>query len=859
MWHFTSPDNSVAISVSLNGQGALSMVADKFGNPAAQIKLGLLSNLCDFTGGLEYEREETNSIAETYSIPAGKKAVYENKANELALYFKKNAVQPGNSCPLIVRFRAYDEGVAFRYEIPMDGEPILIHNETTDFQFSKDFDRLWLQDWVASYEAPYNRAEWGAAHDGRRYGMPALLRSSQRGLWVMINEANVLNLNGAYCISHLQGTPDRTLKLAFAPEERGGAIKSPLPFCSPWRYLLITDNLNDVITATLNYNLNPPPVIRDTSWIKPARALWAWWASDMGAQIFTEAAQYVDFAAAMGFEAVLMDAGWDYTWIKEFCDYARANGVSPWLWSAMQYIDTEEKARKYLPLWKSFGIDGVKIDFFENDSAYTASRYNMMADIMAEQKLMVNFHGAAKPMGEGRTWPHFITAEGVMGLEHYKWSGMPNAEHNCTLPFIRNAAGPMDYTPTGFSNKNRNTTMAHQMALAAVFESGSQHYAASIYQLEAWEGTGFLRRLKPKYDGVKLLAGYPGDYAAILRWVEKPGEWVIGCITNASRELHISLDFLPEGEFEAEIFGDTRMGYEITYEKRAVNKNSRVGLTMPEHGGAGIYIAEKIKPLASGADRGYLCDKRVTIPAEEMRLLQGSERLDFETKAAVLLNGGAAFTIDGLPASKRYTVRCFYSAETPCELELFDGKTVGRLYLPGNAARYVYATAETGMALGKGSCRMTARRVTGEAPIIAKIAVIDNDPPDTLALNAYDAAVSGGAELVQCPEGLRAAAGLGLGGELIFDPVIINADGRYIIRLNYLAGVSGEAQVSINNGEPIPANLAGLGGWSATQRGERLAREILAPLKKGRNTLRIFNAAAPLPFIYSLCVTPFEV
>lgn len=118
----------------------------------------------------------------------------------------------------------------------------------------------------------------------------------------------------------------------------------------------------------------------------------------------------------------------------------------------MQRLDTREKAEELIPLWASWGVDGLKIDFFENDSQHTMWQYNMLADLMIQYKLMINFHGSVKPMGEGRTWPNFMTAEGIMGMEHYQWSDLPNSLHNCTVPFTRNVAGPMDYTPTAFSN-----------------------------------------------------------------------------------------------------------------------------------------------------------------------------------------------------------------------------------------------------------------------------------------------------------------------------------------------------------------------------------------------------------------------
>lgn len=852
MWKVTSPNGTLSVNVHQNAAGELFYTVEKHGHTVAEeCRLGLMTSLNDFTRGFQFSHQQTNEIRETYAIPAGKKTLYVNNANETTLHFTRNGL------PFVLRVRAYEEGMAFRYEIPAEGEALAIQYETTDFRFPETFDKLWLQDWVASYEAPYNKTAWGIHHKDRHYGMPSLLYSQKNECWVMINEANVLNTGGSYCISHLKGTAERRLVLDFAPEEHGQPIPSPLPFASPWRLMVVEDSLDGIVNATLNYNLNPPSIIEDTSWIRPVRALWAWWSSDMGAQLYSEARQYVDFAAAMGFEAVVLDALWDESWIKEFCAYAHERNVSPWLWTAMQHIDTYEKASHFLPLWKSWGIDGVKIDFFENDSYHTAWQYNMMAGIMKEQKLMINFHGSTKPMGEGRTWPHFMTAEGIMGLEHYKWSDMPSAGHNCTVPFIRNAAGPMDYTPVGFSNKNRNTSLAHQMALAAVFDSGCQHYSASIFHLEPWEGTNFLRRLKPKYDGVKVIAGFPGDYAALVRWVEKTEEYIVGCITNANRTLRLSFDFLPPGDFEAEIYGDNRFGNEITYEKIRVTRDTVRDIVMPEHGGTGIYIAREVKPLAMKLCGGYMGSRLTRYPAEDARVMHGSEMVSLpREQKAIMLSGGAEFVIDDLPAFKRYTLRFYYTAESPFRVEITDGRNTVRADMMKSGAPGIMVAGQLNMLLGEGAQRLAVRRVSGAAPIITELRVIDNDPPETIVINAGMGIVSGGAELMETGDGEYIAVGLGCGGEIFFDNVMLPGDGAYILRINYYAGVGGAANVYVNGREPVRAYLAGVGLWGATLRGDVLGREVLVRLNRGKNVIRIAGVESVLPHIREITVTP---
>lgn len=138
----------------------------------------------------------------------------------------------------------------------------------------------------------------------------------------MLNEANVINTNGSYCSCHLVGNENRCMSVGFAPEEKGKPVKTRLPFQSPWRYAVAADNLDELVNSTINYNLNPPSVIEDTSWIKPGRALWSWWEDMNGAQLYLESRNYVDMAAAYGFEGLTLDCGWDACWVKDLCEYA---------------------------------------------------------------------------------------------------------------------------------------------------------------------------------------------------------------------------------------------------------------------------------------------------------------------------------------------------------------------------------------------------------------------------------------------------------------------------------------------------------------------------------------------------------
>ena len=847
MWSVHSPNNIIQIKICENEKKGL--VYCVYRNEKVVIEesaLGLKTDVADFTSDFYFREQKVVRIDDDYSIPARKKAVYENQANELMLSFLCGGY------PFIVRIRAYDDGIGFRYEIPdKEKESIWVSSETTDFNIACDYEDLWLQNWVCHYEAPYNHSGWEDTID-RDYGMPALFHSKGDESWILLTEANVYNTNGNYCSCHLRGSGEREMRIDFAPEEKGQAIQCRLPFYSPWRVIAIAENLSELVNTTINYNLNPPSEMEDTSWIKTGRCLWAWWEFENGAQLFTEQKRYVDFAAAIGFEGLTVDADWDMTWMPQLCEYAHSKGLVVWMWSAMQYIDTPEKAQEKIPLWASFGVDGLKVDFFQNDSQHTMWQYEMIANLMTEHKLMINFHGATKCMGEGRTWPNFMTAEGVMGLEHHKWSDdSPNAKHNCTVPFTRNVVGPMDYTPTGFSNKNRNTTLAHQMALPLVFESGTTHIAASIYYLEAWKGTDFLRRMKPVYDGVSILSGFPGHHAAVLRWVED--EWLIGCITDKAMTMRLTLDFLPEGQmFEADIYEDDSSGEMMRAERRKVKKGDVLELPLLSSGGAGIYISSKIKELSSGMMSGYMNPKRKEYIAVEGKAYAGSEPTEYENGLkTILINGKLAIEVKA-DCAALYSVRVFYAAVQSFDMCIKVGENTAVKTMPASGSNKIFIVSDMEIQLENGENTLELSYVQGAIPSIEKIVIIDNSPEQEVFISVEKAYCKGGAELVCGDNRDTKAVGVGLGGELLFDNIVLPKDGFYIVRFEYCAGESRDLYVELNDSEIYKTNLHSTSGWGFPVWNVREGTEIRIKMKKGRNKIRLYNEEGRAAHLFGL-------
>lgn len=835
MWTLYSPNKKLEVYIRHRDDGSLCYSVIKHGKTLIEeSSLGIYTDLGDFTEGLIFEKEESSSIREEYSIPVGKKEVYTNHAEELALLFH------AYDSEFIVRLRCFDDGMAFRYEIHHSGrDTVWIKREQTEFQLTKSCDKLWLQDWVPTYEGPYAARTWDKSVNGQPFGMPSLFFAEEDGTWLMINEAHVINTYGSYCSCHLIGNENRCMTIGFAPEEKGNPIQTPLPFHSPWRYVVMVDSLNELVNSTVNYNLNPPSVIEDLSWIRPGRALWSWWEDMNGAQLYLESRNYVDMAAAYGFEGVTLDCGWDANWVKDLCEYAHAKGVQIWIWTAMQRLDTREKAEKLIPLWASWGVDGLKIDFFENDSQHTMWQYHMMADLMIENKLMINFHGSVKPMGEGRTWPNFMTAEGIMGMEHYQWSDLPNSVHNCTVPFTRNVAGPMDYTPTAFTNiKNRNTTMGHQLALPVVFDSGLTNYALALRFMEGWKGTDFLRRTKNHYKGVKVLSGYPGDHAAILRYTDT--EWLIGVITSPKKVVRLSLDFLGDGEYEAEVYEDACKGDMVSMTRRTVTARDTLELSLLTNGGAGVYITRKIAPLTCGICSGYMSDRYVEYQGYDAKMLHGSEKVawDKDTKGFVL-NGAAEFQ-GSIEETRNYTLRLFYAAEEPWEMEFTCGDYVTRVKMPTSTGIRTFVTHDVVIPLKKGDGVFCVKRISGKAPAVQKLKLIDNNPFMPISYGIRQDYLCGGGELIDV-DGTAVATGIGWDSELCFYDVTVPHTGKYILRILYAAGDNRDISIQANDGEVIDTYLHNTSGWGFPSWENEGEKEVLIDLREGVNQIRLFN------------------
>ena len=289
--------------------------------------------------------------------------------------------------------------------------------------------------------------------------------------------------------------------------------------------------------------------------------------------------------------------------MPELLAYAKSKNVKIWLWS--HWTDVERQMNEAFPLYEQWGIAGVKIDFMDRDDQWMVEFYHRVAKLAAAHHLMVDFHGAYKPDGISRTYPNVITREGVMGLEYNKWSARITPDHNVMLPFTRMLAGPMDYTPGGFLNVTpsefvpRNMhpmvmgTRAHQTALFVVFESPFEMVADSPESYAGQKELAFLSAVPSSWDETRVLNAKVGDYITVGR--RHGREWYVGSIAGShGADLDIPLEFLPPGDFIAEIYSDAPdADYNPTHtvvEQRKVNRTMTLKARMVSGGGQAIRI-----------------------------------------------------------------------------------------------------------------------------------------------------------------------------------------------------------------------------------------------------------------------------
>ena len=613
----------VVTSFATGGQPVYSVILD--GKTVIdKAPVGLVTDFADLSKGLKEGDVRISDVSRSYTQDKIKKSNVDVSATNAVVEY---AGDEGKR--LDMEWHVADDGVAFRYRVPrQNGKGSMVVKEekssfgfpegTTTFLTSQSDPMIGWKRTKPSYEeyyvldAPMNQK----SEYGRGYTFPALFKTPD-GIWTLLTETGV---DGYYCGSHLSDFENGRYSIAFPMDEEnnGNGSSTPgvaLPGYTPWRVMAVSDNLAPIVETTLPWDLVEPKYATS----RPARAAkgtWSWILWQDGSINYDDQKTYIDFAAEMGYDNVLIDNWWDNNIgekkMEELIKYAHSKGVNPILWysSSGHWNDIEQgpinrmdrpiERKKWMKWMKDNGVDAIKVDFFGGDKQETMRLYEDILSDAADYGIDVVFHGCTLPRGWERMYPNFVGSEAVLASENMIFDQKfcdKEALHATLHPFIRNSAAIMEYGGS-FLNKRMNkgndggnirrTSDAFQLAVAVLFQNPVQNFALAPNNLTDAPAVAidFMKNVPTTWDDTKYIAGYPGQYAVVAR---RHGDtWYVAGVSNLEKPLKLELN-LPMFEKGAKLqmINDDKKGEpvksEITVknpEKVAVTLNPSSGFVL---------------------------------------------------------------------------------------------------------------------------------------------------------------------------------------------------------------------------------------------------------------------------------------
>ncbi|MES1158302.1 MAG: glycoside hydrolase family 97 protein [Terricaulis silvestris] len=584
-----SPSNAVEVRFSIVGYEPRYEVLYRGRSVIAPSSLGP-----QFRGGsidrVSLIRTTRASVDRNYRLVAGKTSAVRDTYNE-AIFSLQEEGGAGRRVDIV--FRAYDDGAAFRYVFPAQQglSNVEMWGERTAFNFPVDYD-CWgfnVGHFQSNHEGEFDPVRASLIRPHHLYDLPLACHSDQVAL--AIAEADLNNSGGLYLSGRGDGGLGVVARLSPRLDDPGIAARftvGPSGIALPWRVIMLGATPGALIESNLIANLNPPPDF-DASWVHPGKSAWDWWSGSQtnvphpGMNTETMRA-YIDFAAANHLEYMLIDDGWfvgAHEWtpaadaditrpipaidMPTLIRYARQRHVGIWLWMHWRLLNA--RMEEAMTAYERWGVAGIKVDYMDRDDQEMVEFYHRVLSTAARHHLMVDLHGAYPPRGLARTYPNFLTQEGLMGAEYNKWSRRVTARHNVTLAYTRMLLGPMDYTPGGMRNATPEgfeprfmlpevmTTRAHGLAMYVVFDSPFESLADSPESYFGQAGFEFLREVPSSWDETRFLAGEVGEYIALAR--RHGRDWYVGVMNNeTARDVSIPLSLLGSGHYRATLWAD---------------------------------------------------------------------------------------------------------------------------------------------------------------------------------------------------------------------------------------------------------------------------------------------------------------
>jgi alpha-glucosidase len=631
-----SPDGKTRVSVAIDKKFSYSVFYNNQSLLASSEIDMVLENGATLSGQRSKPKITTRSVNEVIVSPVPEKRkripdVY----NEISFRFQGS---------FGVVFRVYNDGVAYRVTAAFR-DSIVVRNETADFNFPANH-LLYFSEVVkrgnqdkyhTSFEEPYYVRKLDSISAKNMIFTPVLIAPENQPK-IVITESDLEDYPGMY----LAGSGKNALAADFAPYPKKEAVmrgefsqiyvterehfiaKTKGTRNFPWRVIMIGPEDKDLPANDLVYRLASPSRVSDVSWIKPRKSTEEWIISSnifnvpFKSGINTETYKYyIDFAKRFGFEQVLLDAGWSDNNdlfkitptlnMEELAAYAKNKGIKLGMWTLAMTLDRQLEPA--LDQFNKWGVDFIMTDFIDRDDQKTVNFYHKVAQACARHKIMLMFHGAFKPAGFNRTYPHALTREAVLGSEYNMWSDKAHPDHNLLLPFIRMTSGPMDYEPGLLSNGTIKTfrsaaenvmslgTRTQQLAMFVVYESPIQFFSGNPSQgLLEPDFMKLLGSIPTVWDTTIVIDAKLGDYIVTAR--KKDNNWYIGAMNDLTpRELTVSLDFLDQQNYEAVICEDgvnaERHASDYRLYAKELKKNDAIQIKMAPGGGYVIRLKQK--------------------------------------------------------------------------------------------------------------------------------------------------------------------------------------------------------------------------------------------------------------------------
>lgn len=597
-----SPDGRTRLSFVTGADGCMAYTVERDGKPLIlPSALGLVVQERNLAGGFSVREIVKRSVDETWTQPWGENKILRDCHNEMTAVLKND-----DGVLLTLRFRAFDDGVAFRYEweVP-DLDSLTVTDELTEFRFAEDGVSWSIPGNFNTYELLYRELPVSAVENANT---PFTFRVD--GTYGSIHEAALYD----FPEMNLYRTDSLAFKAELAPLPDGIKARIPSKFMTAWRTIQVGDKAVDLINSSLILNLNEPSKIADTSWIKPQKYIGVWWGLHLGTHTWTmgprhgatteNALRHIDFAAANNIQGVLFE-GWNEGWenwgktqhfdyVKPYADfdldriaaYAREKNIELWMHNETggNIPEYEAALETAMQRYAGLGVHAVKTGYAGgfrdgqlHHSQYGVRHYQRVVETAARYGIVIDAHEPIKDTGIRRTWPNMMTREGARGMEWNAWSEGNSAEYLCTLPFVRLLSGPMDYTPgvfdldysrvrgreTGMQEWNGDnnsccikTTLARQIANWVIIYSPLQMASDLIENYEGHPAFQFFRDFDADCDWSEALQGEPGEYIVVVR---RAGDsFFLGAGTNDEpRTLTQKLGFLKSGmTYTATIYAD---------------------------------------------------------------------------------------------------------------------------------------------------------------------------------------------------------------------------------------------------------------------------------------------------------------